>query len=69
MVAAGFRTDPVAQTDNHLYVWGTPAGRLGGVKLARVDPQDVTNLNAYEYFGGLNAGQPTWVHERVSTPR
>ena len=68
MVAAGFRTDLTTPTDNHLYVWGTPAGRLGGVKLARVDPQNVANLNAYEYFGGFNAGQPTWVSSEFNAP-
>ena len=68
MVAAGFRTDQTAPVDNHLYVWGTPAGRLGGVKLARVDANDVTNLNAYEYFGGLSAGQPTWVPSEFNAP-
>jgi len=68
MVAASFRTDPIAPTDNHLYVWGTPAGRLGGVKLARVEPQDVTDVSAYEYFGGLDAGQPTWVQSEFDAP-
>jgi hypothetical protein len=68
MVAASFRTDPIAPTDNHLYVWGTPAGRLGGVKLARVEPQDVTDVNAYEYFGGFDAGQPTWMPSEFDAP-
>jgi hypothetical protein len=68
MVAATIRTDPLGQTDEHVYVWGTPAGRLGGVKLARVEPQDITDINAYEYFGGLDAGQPNWVQSEFDAP-
>jgi len=68
MMAASFRPDPTAPTGDHLYVWGTPAGRLGGVKLARVEPQDVMDVNAYEYFGGFDAGQPTWVQSEFDAP-
>jgi hypothetical protein len=60
MVAASLRTDLPPGTDDHVYVWGTPAGRLGGVKLARVLPNSIADPAAYEYFSGLFAGQPTW---------
>jgi hypothetical protein len=50
-------------------VWGTPASRLGGVKLARVAPQNIENLGAYQYFGGMVAGQPTWIASEFSAPQ
>ncbi|MBN1489957.1 MAG: DUF4185 domain-containing protein [Phycisphaerae bacterium] len=60
MVAAATRTDPYGGEDPYVYVWGTPAGRFGGVKLARILPQDIANLAAYQYMGGLVDGRPTW---------
>jgi len=69
MVAGSFRTDLPAGQDDHLYLWGTPPGRLGGVKLARVEPNAVEKLSAYEYFGGLDAaGQPTWGSDEFKAP-
>jgi hypothetical protein len=68
MVAASRRDDLADASDERIYLWGTPAGRLGGVKLARVLPQDIENLNAYEYFGGVSAGQPTWISSELSAP-
>jgi hypothetical protein len=38
------------------------------VKLARVLPQNVANLNAYEYFGGIGGDQPTWVSSELNAP-
>ena len=61
MVAASFRNDPVGLNDDHLYIWGTPAGRLGGVKLARVHPYAVKNLLAYQYYDGMAGDEPTWI--------
>ena len=69
MVAASLRTDISPAEDSHLYVWGTPAGRLGGVKLARVLPELVEDHGAYEYFGGLDAGgEPTWLADESAAP-
>ncbi len=61
MVAASFRNDPAGVSDDHLYIWGTPAGRLGGVKLARVHPDQVTDQDAYQYFAGMAGDEPTWI--------
>ncbi|HPZ98499.1 MAG TPA: DUF4185 domain-containing protein [Phycisphaerae bacterium] len=67
MVAASLRTDLPPGTDDHVYVWGTPSGRLGGVKLARVLPANITDPGAYEYYSGLNNGQPVWAkHESAA---
>ena len=68
MVTASMRNDSGGLFDNYLYIWGTPAGRFGGVKLARVTPQNVTNVSAYQYFGGLQTGQPTWVQSEFDAP-
>jgi hypothetical protein len=68
MVAASLRDDLADASDDHVYLWGTPAGRLGGVKLARVDPLEIGNHSAYEYYGGIDAGQPTWVSSEFNAP-
>ncbi len=68
MVAASTRTDLPAGADPYVYVWGTPSGRFGGVKLARVLPADIANPAAYQYFGGLSGGMPTWVASESSAP-
>lgn len=68
MIAASARTDLPAGVDDRIYVWGTPAGRLGGVKLARVAPNQLANLAAYEYFGGLANDEPTWVDSETLSP-
>jgi hypothetical protein len=66
MVAASRRVDDAA--DPYVYVWGTPAGRQGGVKLARVLPASATNVGAYEYFAGLVEDEPTWVADESRAP-
>jgi len=68
MVAASARTDPAGAGDDHVYVWGTPAGRLGGVKLARVLPGQITNHDAYQYYGGMAGNQPTWITDEFAAP-
>jgi hypothetical protein len=37
---------------NFIYALGTPCGRFGGVKLARVGKDDILNMGAWEYFSG-----------------
>jgi hypothetical protein len=36
----------------HLYALGTPCGRFGGVRVARVLPKEILDLGAWEYFTG-----------------
>jgi hypothetical protein len=36
----------------HIYVFGIPGGRFGGVQLARVAQDDVLNLERYQYWSG-----------------
>jgi hypothetical protein len=60
MVAASYRSASENVDDDYLYIWGTPGGREGGVKLARVLPSQIENLSAYGYFNGMVEGQPQW---------
>lgn len=49
--------------DEYVYLWGIPAGRLGGVALMRVKATEeaVESADAYEYFTGVDAdGGPQW---------
>jgi hypothetical protein len=42
----------VAEHSGYLFFWGIPAGRFGGVKLARVVPADALDEAAYQYYTG-----------------
>ncbi len=45
----------VAVVDSgYLYFWGIPAGRFGGVKLARVSQTDALDKTAYRYYDGTS---------------
>ncbi|NOX38672.1 MAG: DUF4185 domain-containing protein [Calditrichaeota bacterium] len=50
----------VARDSAYLYLWGIPAGRFGGVKLARVLPEEVLNPSAYQYYTGAG-----WSHREA----
>lgn len=43
-----------AEQSGYLLFWGIPAGRFGGVKLARVLPADVLDSTAYQYYTGTS---------------
>lgn len=36
--------------EGHIYVWGIPGGRYGGVQLARVEPQNLLDFSSWEYW-------------------
>jgi len=42
----------VVQQGDHLLIWGLPAGRFGGVKLACAPAAQVLNPRAYRYYAG-----------------
>ena len=66
MVAASYRSPLENVDDDYIYIWGTPGGREGGVKLARVLPSQIEDLSAYRYFSKIGAnGNPIWT---VSEP-
>ncbi len=60
MVAASLRSPLENAQDRHVYLWGTPGGRFGGVKLARVLPEQIEDRAAYRYFDGTANGNPQW---------
>lgn len=38
--------------EGHIYIWGIPGGRYGGVQLARVVPEALLDIGSYEYWDG-----------------
>ncbi len=52
--SSNFIQADVKAHDGFLYVFGIPAGRFGGVKLARVGLYDILNQAAYRYYTGSN---------------
>jgi hypothetical protein len=67
MVAASYRSPVENVDDDYIYIWGTPGGREGGVKLARVLPSQIEDLSAYRYFYGTSPfGTPLWTASETS---
>jgi hypothetical protein len=59
--SGSFQQVSVAKVDGELYVWGIPAGRLGGVRLMKVAEKEVEQLTAYQYFTATGSdGAPVW---------
>ncbi|MGV0805564.1 DUF4185 domain-containing protein [Mycolicibacterium setense] len=49
-------------TDPYVYVYGTPSGRQGSAYVARVEKDQIMNLEAYEYWAGEDSsGAGQWV--------
>jgi hypothetical protein len=42
----------IVEYDGHLYLFGIPGGRFGGVRLGRVVPGDILNIDEYTYWDG-----------------
>jgi hypothetical protein len=42
----------IEEYEGHLYLFGIPGGRYGGVKLARVAPDSLLEIDTYEYWDG-----------------
>jgi Domain of unknown function (DUF4185) len=49
----------------YVYALGTPCGRFGGVRLARVPAQKVQDLEAWEYYSGRNNSGDGWVRDQA----
>lgn len=69
MVAASYRSPAENIVDPFIYLWGTPGGREGGVKLARVLPHQIENLSSYRYFNGTFNGVPLWTLDEYSAEK
>src|SRR5699024_10746394 len=39
---------------HHIYIWGIPGGRYGGVQLARSVPDALLDIDGYEYWTGTD---------------
>lgn len=57
---SGFIQVSIVDVDGMLYFWTIPAGRFGPARLMRVSSTQIEDLEAYEYFSGLQRGSPTW---------
>lgn len=57
----------IEQHEGHLYIFGIPGGRFGGVHLARVIPEDLLRIGTYEYWDGSDwvGGDPDAAAEIV----
>ena len=47
-----FQMAAYAKADGYVYMFGTPNGRFGDVRLARVRQDEMLSLGAYEYWNG-----------------
>src|SRR5690606_3977479 len=51
----------VSDETAEIYFWCIPAGRLGDVKLMKVNENDIEHLSKYMYYAGLDEeGKPIW---------
>ncbi len=60
-----FQVATMVPQGDHVYMFGTPNGRIGTVGLARVPTADVLNPSAYQYWVG---GEWAPAAEHVATP-
>lgn len=44
----------IEEHEGHLYLFGIPGGRFGDLKLARVVPEQLLDIGAYEYWDGAS---------------
>jgi len=51
---------PLDIGDEYIYIYGIPGGREGGTCMGRVLKANFENINEYEYFAGLNNGNPLY---------
>ena len=51
----------IVEHEGHLYLFGIPGGRYGDLKLARVVPEQILQIDTYEYWDGS-----TWVTDAGS---
>ena len=49
---SNFGQAAIVKQGNHAYFFGIPAGRFGGVQLARVEMQDILDNDRYQYWDG-----------------
>jgi hypothetical protein len=52
--------------EDFLYLFGIPGGRLGGVKLARVEQAKTFDMSAYRYYAGTGEQGAQWVEDEAA---
>ncbi|GAA1988793.1 DUF4185 domain-containing protein [Amycolatopsis minnesotensis] len=52
-----FQIGALARDGDHVYLYGTTNGRIGGAHLARASTSDILKANAYEYWTGEGWGR------------
>ncbi|TVP43561.1 MAG: DUF4185 domain-containing protein [Gemmatimonadales bacterium] len=52
----GFEQVALVRSGDHVYTFGIPQGRFGGVRLGRVIPSRILEYDAYEYWNGDSWG-------------
>lgn len=57
----------IEEHEGHLYIYGIPGGRFGGVRLARAIPENLLRIDTYEYWDGAGwaSGDPEVAAEIV----
>jgi hypothetical protein len=55
-----FNMVAVLKYGHTLYVYGTPCGRTGSIKLMMVEERLILQKGAYRYFSGFSSSGPTW---------
>ncbi len=59
--AGNFNMVGVLQRGSTVYIWGTPCGRIGSIKLMKVAENSLLTKSAYQYFTGYDgSGNPLW---------
>jgi hypothetical protein len=66
----GFQMAAYVQRDGYVYTFGTPSGRQGAARLARVPAASILNLAAYEYWdgSGWTLGKPAEAEPVINGP-
>jgi hypothetical protein len=54
------------ESGNYVYALGTPCGRFGGVRVGRVRPEELLNLDAWEYYVGQVDGCEQWEQNQAN---
>ncbi|MCX6659142.1 MAG: DUF4185 domain-containing protein, partial [Candidatus Bathyarchaeota archaeon] len=49
-----------------ILMWGTPAGRFGSIKLAKVNETKLLDKDQYRYYAGIENSKPEWVQDQSS---
>ena len=52
---------PIDGKDGYIYILGEGKYRQGGIRMGRVKKENIEVFEEYEYFNGIENGQPVWL--------